>query len=263
MGSPKGTVLSSWRGSPWKRNFQARFSCSPVNLVLGGGICYFRTKARRVACSLMASKDSNQFLLSSLPLFLPPSVLSSFSNFFQRKILLRPPCARCFHSCFISTNWPISQFLNQVPAACQAPCQARGTEANPTYLKTHSYCLVGGSAPRSCPSELARVADAHGGAPLAFAARGKKSRVATWLLALISLHPSFHCVKTNTVKCQDNRKPFPATIHPRYKAPSLSRCLSPCQRENPTEEETPISQCYLRPLFCQILLPFHVLLWDR
>ena len=115
----------------------------------------------------------------------------------------------------------------------------------------------------NCPSELARVADAHGGAPLAFAARGKKSRVATWLLALISLHPSFHCVKTNTVKCQDNRKPFPATIHPRYKAPSLSRCLSPCQRENPTEEETPISQCYLRPLFCQILLPFHVLLWDR
>ena len=74
------------------------------------------------------------------------------------------------------------------------------------------------------------------GAPLAFAAPGKKLRVATWLLALISPHPSFHCVKTKTVKCQDGRNGFLSQSAPDIKP--ISKQTFPCHRENPKEEKT-------------------------
>lgn len=52
LGSLKGTALWGWRGSPLKQNFRARFSGSPVNSILPGGILYSRTEAGRAACSL-------------------------------------------------------------------------------------------------------------------------------------------------------------------------------------------------------------------
>lgn len=140
LGSPKGTVFSSWRGGPLKQTFWARFFCSPVSSVLGEGFCYCRAEARLPWHRCFHGKPRLRPIDPSLPASVFPSILPflllsllSLKQFAESLL-----CARCQCGNFILTDWPIPRLWTKCLSCARHPTGPWGTQADLT-----APCLMG------------------------------------------------------------------------------------------------------------------------